>query len=117
MSKTSIDLRYLVTTKNLPTESETTIQKVLRLNELKQNNKEIREKILISRSDLNPFFKRSFRQNQNLTHYYKKMTEDIKILQMNVLQYTVMLQELNRNSRLKLEVNLIEKKKANCNFR
>lgn len=104
MSKTSIDFPVFSNEASKELEIEETNEKVMHLNELRQKAKELRERILISRSDLNPFFKRSYEQNQNLLHYYKKLTSDIKILRGNVMQYSVMLQELNRNTQLKLDV-------------
>ena len=84
-------------------------QKKMHLHEVKQKNKEIREKILIIRSDLNPFFKRSFDKKQNMTQSYMKIIHDAKNLRGNILQQTVMLKELIRNSKIEMEVALLEK--------
>jgi len=112
MSKTSIDFPVFSSLISAGPDPDLHQQKQLHLQELRQKAHELREQILISRSDLNPFFKRSFEQNKNLLDYHKKITCDIKTLRGNVMQYGVMLQELNRKTQLRLEVTSPETEPA-----
>ena len=66
-------------------EKKEIIEKTIYLNELKQKISEMKEKILITRSELNPFFKRSYTQNVDLMSHYEKISTDIKILRSNII--------------------------------
>ena len=104
MSKTSLDFPRITSLTSTIIEPYPQPHRVMHLNELQIKANELREQILICRSDLNPFFKRSFEQNKTLLDHHKKISSDIKTLRANVMQYSVMLQDLNRKTQIRLEV-------------